>query len=521
MNYTFKIKENEYWWGGSVNYGTQMPFSRSTKRFVADFRYYAPNQTMPLFLSSKGRYIWSEKPFKIIIENGEINLEGDEVFLVNAGENLRDAYIAASQKHFPFTGKTPPIEFFCTAQYNSWMEFTYEPTQDGILEYAHSIIDNGFKPGILIIDEGWSKPYGDWSFDPLKFPHPKKMIDELHSLGFTVMLWVVPYITSTGQKFVKSVFKNEDAEKNDNLFMRNEDGQVAITEWWNGYGAILDLSNPLDAEYLDSQLKILMNDYGVDGFKFDGGTLWDYSNDRILNGAHKGTSEGVYSPMEKNIAWNEFGMKYKFHEYKDTFKGGGKPVIQRLRDRDHSWEGNGINTIIPNSIVQGLIGHPFICPDMIGGGEWTYNIMPDFKLDEELFIRMAQASVFFPMMQFSWAPWRVLSAKGLDIVRKCAQLHAQIAPEILKNIEKSAVTGEPVLRSLEYNFPHCGYQDIKDEFMCGDDILVCPIVTKGTFEKEIVFPEGKWISENGEIFNCGKHLVKTPIDKITWFRRHT
>ena len=52
-------------------------------------------------------------------------------------------------------GKTLPREFFKTAQFNTWVEFTYNPTQEGVLKYAHSIIDNGFDPCILIIDKGW------------------------------------------------------------------------------------------------------------------------------------------------------------------------------------------------------------------------------------------------------------------------------------------------------------------------------------------------------------------------------
>ena len=60
------------------------------------------------------------------------------------------------------------------------MQFTYNPTQEKVLEYAHGIVDNGFEPGILIIDEGWHQSYGTWDFDKIKFPEPEKMVEELH-----------------------------------------------------------------------------------------------------------------------------------------------------------------------------------------------------------------------------------------------------------------------------------------------------------------------------------------------------
>jgi alpha-glucosidase (family GH31 glycosyl hydrolase) len=519
MKYSFKILDGEYWWGGSSNDGIEMPFSSKTEGYIRDFRVSCPNQTMPLYISSMGRYIWSEYPFAVVIDRGVIELEGRDIIMVQAGSCLRDAYLAASKAHFPFGGEVPPVEFFKTAQYNTWMEFTYEPSQKGVLEYAHAIIDNGFKPGILIIDEGWQRQYGDWRFDNAKFPDPKSMVDELHALGFTVMLWVVPYVNCNGVNFIRKIWKKFNPEESSKTFMRNENGKPIIMEWWNGYSAILDMTNPIDVKFLDIQLQVLMRDYGVDGFKFDGGTPRAYTNDMVINGEHRGTASGTYNPHEKNIAWNEFGMRYRFHEYKDTFKGGGKPVIQRLCDRNHRWDEDGINTILPNSIVQGLIGHPFICPDMIGGGEWSYNVIPGFKVDEELFIRMAQASVFFPMMQFSWAPWRVLSADGLEAVKECAELHSIYADEIIEIINESAKSGEPVLRSLEYSYPHNGYAEIKDEFLCGDNILVCPVVTKGTFQKEIVFPEGRWVDVDGNVYTEGKHPVQTPINKLKWFRR--
>ena len=156
---------------------------------------------------------------------------------------------------------------------------------------------------------------------------------------------------------------------------------------------------------------------------------------------------------------------------------------------------------------------------IFGGGEWSYNVKPGFKIDEELFIRMAEVSVFFPMMQFSWAPWRVLSEESWKIVARFGRMHAEVAPEIIKIIETSAVSGEPVLRSMEYSYPGCGYERICDQYLCGEDILVCPVVTKGTFEKDVVIPEGEWVDELGNKFTKGVHRIPTPLERLPYFRR--
>ena len=493
MIFKLEIKENEYFWGGAVGNGIEMPINKNST-YCHDFRQDAHNQFMPLFLSTQGRYVWSECSFSVRLENGVLIFEGDGDFeLYEGGACLRDAYLHAMENHFPFKetrieNKTLPREFFRSAQFNGWVEFTYEPTQAGILEYAHSIIDNGFEPGILMIDEGWHTRYGQWKFDLHKFPDPRAMIEELHSLGFIVMLWVTPMVTADGVDFCKATGKLFNPKSYDKLFLRNKSGKVGLIEWWNGYSAILDLRKECDQKYLAERLDFLINEYGVDGFKFDGGSYCMYSPCSLINGE----PAPDHDQTELNLAWNEFGAKYKFHEYKDTFKGGGKATIQRLCDREHTWEGGGINTLIPCSILQGLFGHPFICPDMIGGGQWTFNYKPGFQVDGELFVRMAQVSALFPMMQFSWAPWRVLDKYHAQMCLDAAGLHKKFAPYIVDLVKRSAVSGEPIVRHMEYAYPHAGYERVLDQFMLGEDVLVAPVIKKGQTKREVKLPQGKW-----------------------------
>lgn len=37
-----------------------------------------------------------------------------------------------------------------------------------------------------------------------------------------------------------------------------------------------------------------------------------------------------------------------------------------------------------------------------------------------------------------------------------------------------AKTGEPIIRHMEYAFPHQGFVDCRDQFMLGDKYLVAP-----------------------------------------------
>ncbi len=510
MEYIFKMLEGECWWGGTSADGVYVPFDKRTVH-SCDFRILSENQTMPMFLSNKGRCIWSEEPFKVSIQNGEFRIEGTEVVIETYGNTLRDAYIGAQKMHFPICGDELPEEFFKKPQYSTWMQYTYEQTQENVLKYAHGIIDNGFAPGIFIIDEGWQKDYGTWEFNPLSFPNPKKMMDELHDMGFIVMLWVVPYVRADGREFVEQTMQFTNPKLYDKVFLRTDDGEIAITDWWDGYSACFDMTKKCDREMLDSQLTVLMRDFNVDGFKFDGGCYDHYCEHKIINGK----PDKVYSAAERNAAWNEFGTRYRYHEYKDTFKGGGRRVIQRLSDRNHSWDNVGLNTLIPNAIQQGLLGHPFICPDMIGGGQWAER---DKAIDQELFVRMAQCSALFPMMQFSRAPWEAVNGEYFIHVKAAHDLHNAFADTMLQLVNNAYSTGEPILRSLAYNYPDCGYEYVADEFMLGDDILVAPVIKKGEILKKIILPNGTWTDAYGrEYIGGGIIEVDVDISSIPYF----
>ena len=512
------IEAGEVWWGGASAGRYPLKAGDTYAENLIDCSTSAGNQFMPLLVSTRGRYVWSDEPFTFTLSNGVLSIGSDRAQLVKAGNSLKEAYLAAQKAHFPCDGKELPEVFFRHPQLNTWMEFTYYVTQEKVLDFAKNWLDSGFEPGVFIIDEGWERLHGVWEFEPSRFPDPAKMVKQLHEWGFKVMLWVVPYVCPVGPDFVRSIrpLAGTDPEAAKRLYLRNELGMPAVFAWWNGYAALLDMTDEYNKAFLRSQLSRLINDYGIDGFKFDGGSVNAYSPAKLINGP---LAKHI-TAQELNIAWNEFGAEYELHEFKDTYGLAGKNMIQRLRDKRHEWDRGGLKTIIPNAINAGLMGFPFICPDMIGGGEWTYRFLPDFRVDEELFVRMAQCSALFPMMQFSWAPWKALSPENAKLCLDAAKLHEKIYPKITDVVRSSQVTGEPVVRALEYECPHHGFECVTDEFMVGSDILVAPVVEKGAVSRKVVFPEGRWISADGNMYEgLSSHELPAPLDTLLWFTR--
>lgn len=98
------MKENEFWWGGTSVDGCISPFDKNTT-IEHDFNIDAQNQTMPMYLSNKGRCIWSEFPFKVKVSNGIFEIDGLDVTIESFGNTLKDAYIGAQKKIFSCIGR--------------------------------------------------------------------------------------------------------------------------------------------------------------------------------------------------------------------------------------------------------------------------------------------------------------------------------------------------------------------------------------------------------------------------------
>ncbi|MDR1906155.1 MAG: glycoside hydrolase family 31 protein [Clostridiales bacterium] len=503
----FDMLPNEYWYGGQIGDGVQMPVNAERvhkNNSVSGFG----DQSTPFFISNKGRYIWSDDGYIISFDKGRVKAESDaaEIKLYEGHRTLKGAFIAASKRHFPPDGRMPDELMFKIPQYCTWIEMKRWQKQSGVLQYAESIISSGMPAGEIIIDDGWQKTFGDWEFKSGRFKDPKGMVDKLHDMGFKVILWIVPFISPKAPSY-KYLTEH-------NALVKNADGTIAMRKWWDATSAVLDFSAPAAREWFDGVVRGLMQKYGVDGFKQDAADNKFYKADDI-------TAGGV-SPNRQTELWMRSALQFPFNELRASWKGGGVGVAQRLGDKRHKWEEyGGLRALIPNSLLLGITGHPFSCPDMIGGGLASDFWKPQWLYDHELFIRWAECSTLMPMMQYSLSLWRLRDKKTAELCRKAASYHLEFSDYIISYARAARLTGEPIVRYMEYNYPNEGMEEIKQQFMLGEDYIVAPVVEKGKKQKEVKLPRGKWkLLTTGESFDGGQTLtVKAEIDELPIFKK--
>lgn len=467
------------------------------------------NQAAPLLVSSKGRYVWSDWPFAFEFEDGTLILHSDHEHLqaISAGKTLREAYLGAMKAHFPPSGKTPNPLMFKMPQYNTWIELGNDQSQEAILKYANDVLENRFPPGVFMIDDNWSKYYGNFEFERAAFPDPKNMVAQLHEKGFHIMLWVTPFISPDSREYRELARANA-------LVLTADESRPALIHWWNGYSACLDLTKPAAVNWFREKLHGLQETYRIDGYKFDAADFDFYESDSPRYSNHATNTSG---PVQAE-RYAQLGTEFDFNEFRASWKMGNQPLAQRLQDKGYSWD--ELKLLIPDMVSAGIIGHAFTCPDMIGGGlRSNFEDIDYSKFDQELMIRSAQIQALMPMMQFSVAPWRVLDPEHLEICREAAWLHARMGEHIYNLARLAANTGEPIVRHMEYVFPGQGFESSDDQFMLGDDILVAPIVGK-SHSRTVKLPTGTWIDETGKRYKGGKTIdVEVPLARLAYFKR--
>ena len=522
------MEAGENWWGASNFFGTNMPFNAgSNLRIDLKNRNYS-NQTASMLLSDRGRVIWSDAQSLITIRGGVIEMDAGEAAVTvetAAEKTLAGAYRHAMRKWFRPSGKIPPELFFTAPQLNTWIELTYHQNEKDILAYAQSMLDHGVPPGVLMIDDTWQAGYGDWRFEPTRFADPKGMMDKLHAMGYKVMLWMCPYVGMDIPAFRRLAWAiNPDdvrgyPTKGGFLLDRlppvpGEDAPRTTKvpkacSWWNGYSAFLDFSHPNANAWFTEVLDGLVRDFGADGFKLDGADFSAYDLTTRAAEDPKATSGSL------NNGYAAYALKYPYCEIRNLWRMQQLPVVVRLHDKPHQWE--ALHRIIADMLAAGIIGQPFICPDMVGGGEWK-TFIPGSPFEPELFIRSAQIHALCPMMQISASPWRVLDEKLQAVFSRIVALRQKFVPYILDLAKRSAKDGEPMMRSLEYAFPGRGYAGVIDEFLMGEKLLVAPVIEKGAVQRKVTLPPGKWRADDGTVtVGPAEITVAAPLERLPYF----
>ena len=504
----------EKWWGGILHRGWEMPYGNTPRPIDLGLE---GGVTAPFLVSSAGRYVWSDRPFVYAFTNDVLTVASDveKVEPVVAGTTLREAYLAASAKHFPFNGRTPAELLFAKPQWNNWIEIAIQGMrQTSVDAYTEALARSGFPCGVYIMDGGWLSHNGSYRFHAPDFPESRTRL----VVGEDIL--AVDHVAlPVAQHLVLAAVGAHERRRPDHrlppLLADAEEHapgvRAGVVWWWSGISCVWDLTYALGWDDYAQTLRRFAAEYGIDGFKWDAGDVGPMA--RTLR---------FHDPAKRAVDWAHDYVRvcaelFPYNEYRVGFRTGGMPVMQRLPDVYHRWE--AIRRVSGMVQAAGLLGSPYVVADMVGGGEAT-TYRPGGYFSEKLFVRSCALAALHPMMQFSAAPWRYLSPGNVEICRAFANLHVEFAPYILDLARQAARTGEPIVRTMEYEFPHAGFAKPMTQFMLGPKWLVAPVTAEDD-AVTVELPAGRWTDDLGTVHVGPKTLTLThvPLGRLPRYAR--
>ncbi|XP_052801466.1 myogenesis-regulating glycosidase-like [Mya arenaria] len=536
------------WYGGSELQYQRWPY----RDLTLPWQPYVSNDIVPLnmsvgnvleryWLSSKGVGIFipetSPVYFKHLRKNNDTNISDELCFLgandlnirgfvnkpvtldilVCKTENILLTHKLMTSEFFPRPVGQPDARMFKSPIWSTWAKFKVDIDQEKVLTYAEEIIEHGFSNSQIEIDDMFSTHYGEFDFSPAKFPKPEHMVATLKRKGFRVTVWVTPFANTDSPSFAEGMVGG--------YWLTDADGQApALVKWWQGIGGTLDVENEEAVDWFVSRLEQMKRKYGVDSFKFDAG-------------------EVTYVPAFQRHMWawpdpTRYTTKYvqavarlgHMIEVRCGYRSQSFPVFVRMGDKESRWGwDNGLRSLVPTVLTMGILGYPYILPDMIGGNGYDYdaadgtNPFTTTELpDRELYIRWLEVTAYLPAMQFSFVPWQY-DAEVVRIARKYVQIHEDVVtPIVLREAKEAQETGYPIIRPLWWLAPDdLDALECEDEFVVGDLLLVAPVVECGARTRNVYLPPGVWEDEgSGETVQGGLWLreYSVPLDHVPTFR---
>lgn len=361
----------------------------------------------------------------------------------------------------------------------------------------------------------WNKEY---------FPDPKRMVAELAQDGFKTIVIIDP-----GIKIDKEYSVYKEALEKD-YFCKRADGPYMKGKVWPGECNFPDYTNPEVREWWAGLFKELISDIGVKG-------VWNDMNEpAVMEVPNKTFPMDVRhnydgNPCSHRKAHNIYGMQMARATYHGVkrFSYPKRPfVITRsaysgTQRYTSSWTGDNVATWehlwIANIQVQRmcLSGMGFTGSDIGGFAE---------QPSGELYARWIQLGVFHPFCRThssgdhgSQEPWS-FDEEVIDITRKFVNLRYQLLPYLYTIFWQYIEEGIPMLKPLVYY----DQEDIQthyrnDEFIFGNQILVCPILEPNALGRRMYIPRGQWYNYwTHELISGGKEIwVDTKFDQIPIF----
>jgi alpha-D-xyloside xylohydrolase len=433
---------------------------------------------------------WSHRSYAVMVDDEALDLF---VFAAPTPAAILDAYTQ-------LTGRAPSVPMWSLGL---WVSRCYYKTPEDAAAVAAKLRERKIPSDVITLDgrAAWETDTRfDFVWDRTRYRDPKASLARIREHGYRICVWEYPCVSVHSDLFHDLAARH--------FLLMTPDGDPYVFQWDSmpastPFGetltplpesGLVDFTHPAAYAWWRDAHKALF-DAGVDVIKSDFGE--QVPDDAIaFNGDRGARLHNVY-PLLYNRCIYEATARFQTASDgppmvfgRAGWAGSQRYPIQWGGDPQSDWE--GLAASIRGGLSWGMSGAPYHASD-IGGFYGSTQPSP------ELYVRWLQAAVFASHMRAHGVgerePW-AFGAQAEAVARKWLAFRYRLIPYLQSTIAQATQSGMPVMRAMPLAFPgHPLVRDYETQFMCGDALLVAPIVQEGG-EVEIALPPGGWYDLN-------------------------
>ncbi|MFU0912070.1 glycoside hydrolase family 31 protein [Kluyvera intermedia] len=446
-----------------------------------------------------------------------------------------DSVAQVTRQYASATGTPPPAPEFISGLWQCKLRYR---NQQEVLEVAREYHRRHLPLSVMVIDFFHWPNQGTWCFDPVDWPDPKAMVEELESLGIKLMVSVWPTVEARSPLFPQMKAKG---------WLVTSDRGVQVNLDFMGNTTFYDATHPqarqfvwetVKKNYYDLGIKLFWLDeaepeyraYDFDNYRYHAGPVLEVGN-RYPRDFAQGFYDGLHDAGEKEIV----------NLVRCSWAGSQRYGVLAWSGDVHS-SFHAFRNQLAAGLNMGLAGIPWWTTD-IGGFQGGNIHDPAFH---ELLIRWFQWAVFCPVLRMhgyreprvqpaesyrngipqcdSGSPNELWSygEENYAIMQRWLGVRETLRPYIDKLYKNAHNHGDPLMRPMFWHYPDEPQSwQTEDQYLFGEDLLVAPVMQAGQRQREVWLPGGHcWVSLDGERYQGGQRVtVAATLETIPLFIR--
>lgn len=501
---------NAHWFGPSNSGHFQWPLVNFSYTYSPNFTYNDVSGTFGylsehVWLSSNGiaiivnestafRVTWQNlKSMNVCVESASITNSASGFsspdlnqlsYSVCYNNDIMSTYRVVKRKFLRnTTRKFPNRKMFEHPHWVVQMDNDDELTSDSVTNMAEELGRYNFTCSTLELNGKWEKEYGDLEFNMTKFTNISGMIETVKKQNCDLLLPFSPYTHHDSENFAAGI--------DFGFFIMDAGGRApGLTIWKHGVVAVLDVSNKNAEKWLKEKLYLLQSTYNISSFRFtyDGNATLPFQP-HLTSNFTSGELMRRFVEITTEISDNVIASRVTHSQNASVFVSVEGSVVQKDTDMC-------ITNLVEKALLLGILGYPYIISDGLSSVGKTEDSKTE--LNEKLYLRWLQVSIFFPALRFSVFPWTYNEDVLSNVRHLLAIRNSTVIPTIFK-MREQILQGVPIIRPLWWSYPtDLNAMNVSDQFLLGDNLLIAPILCRDQTLRDIYIPAGIWKDINEE-----------------------